>query len=396
MENRRLGQSDRGGGTKKKRRAHHLIGLTLAGCVALGVSSCSAPAESDEHAARVEQKVTGPESHVAYGATGVVDFSYTIEGFPISCTGSMIAPHVVLTAARCILPLALFGIREHEMDIHYYDPKSGRRRVHEGPANWYAYPSWLRSTLATGILKEANRAKNNPKRWRQLVHAALANWFAHPGSQEAGNFGYTAKDDFAVIVVPQAFGSLNSPTTDYHDYLRLYMGDKDLLQKGEQLAYGAGWYDDSHGDDQLRYGGFQAAAQDGYLKLEGREGGNGLKMCRGDQGGPFEYNVTVGGQSVPMIAAVWSNYNFDVNGQKNCANETQKGHDDSYAGLIAYSDHVQWIESVTGLSCASQSGGSQPYKRCFELPFIEDVPGEGLYEPNVATAIAMSAISVLW
>jgi len=39
MENRRLGQSDRGGGTKKKRRARHLIGLTLAGCVALGVGS---------------------------------------------------------------------------------------------------------------------------------------------------------------------------------------------------------------------------------------------------------------------------------------------------------------------------------------------------------------------
>jgi hypothetical protein len=205
-----------------------------------------------------------------------------------------------------------------------------------------------------------------------------------------------------VIVVPEVLGSLNSGFTDYHDYLRIYSDDVEPLEADTRLnAYGAGLFDEGQSDDQLRYGAFDAdVEQNGtpgppFLRLEGRQLDDAVNMCRGDNGGPVEYNVTVDGQSVPTIAGVWSNFNLDLAGEEgpDCANSTI-GLDDSYACLINDS-HVHWVESVTGLSCASQSGGSHRYRRCFDLPFIEDVPGEGLYERNVATAIVMSIMSVL-
>src|SRR6478736_817955 len=369
MENRRLGQSDRGGGTKKRHRARSLIGLTLAGCVALGVSSCSATIESDEQTATAEQKILGPDARVVYGAKGAVDFVYTIGDLTVSCTGSIIAPHVVLTAARCLLPQNPYDAHDGERDItiNYYDPVYGRRVVHTGNAQWHAHPSFPDYSLDPGILNEAD----------------------------------TSKNDIAVIIVPEQLGSLNTGTTDYHDYLRIFAGNAHDYLDGHLNAFGAGLYEADRSDDQLRYGNFDTDVQNNgspgpdFLKLEGRQGGDALRMCRGDNGGLVEYSLNIEGQSVPTVAAVWSNYNVGSDWaqeeSQDCANDNH-GHDDSYA-CILNNDHVAWIESAAGLSCVPQSGANIAYKRCFDLPMIEDAPGEGLYAPNVATAIVMSTPS---
>ncbi|HYQ04119.1 MAG TPA: hypothetical protein VER96_35850, partial [Polyangiaceae bacterium] len=402
MENRRLGQSDRGGGTKKRHRARSLIGLTLAGCVALGVSSCSATIESDEQTATAEQKILGPDARVVYGAKGAVDFVYTIGDLTVSCTGSIIAPHVVLTAARCLLPQNPYDAHDGERDItiNYYDPVYGRRVVHTGNAQWHAHPSFPDYSLDPGILNEANTAKNDPKHGRKRGRHSPPYWHRHPRFpgdvvdplilDEAD----TSKNDIAVIIVPEQLGSLNTGTTDYHDYLRIFAGNAHDHLDGHLNAFGAGLYEADRSDDQLRYGNFDTDVQNNgspgpdFLKLEGRQGGDALRMCRGDNGGAIEYSLNIEGQSVPTVAAVWSNYNvgsdWAQDESQDCANDNH-GHDDSYA-CILNNDHVAWIESAAGLSCAPQSGANIAYKRCFDLPMIEDAPGEGLYAPNVATA----------
>jgi hypothetical protein len=410
MENRRLGQSDRGRGTPKQHRARRLIELTLAGFVVLGVSSCIVPTESNEETAAVEQKIIGPDGHEVYGATGAVDFEYLNEaGESVSCTGSMIAPHVVLTAARCLLSRDFLAAHYGDIlkvTIHYYDPKFGRRKVHDGPAHWEAHPSFpdysCDGICLPGSFNEPNRAKNDPKHGGRRVHPGPPYRVRHPRfpgdvvDPLAFDEADTAKNDLAVIIVEKELGSL-SPwpgPTDYHDYLRIFEGKANDHLGGSLNAFGAGLYDHGHPDDLLRYGNFKTDVENNgspgpdFLRLEGRQDSDRVNMCRGDNGGPVEYSVTVEGQSVPTVAAVWSNFNVGPEGP-DCA-DNHHGHDDSYA-CILNNDHVQWIAGAAGLSCVSQSGGNIGYKRCFDLPMIEDAPGEGLYAPNVATAIAMSA-----
>ncbi|HKO48147.1 MAG TPA: hypothetical protein VJV79_10510 [Polyangiaceae bacterium] len=423
MENQRLGQSDRG--WKQKLRARRLIGLTLACHLMVGVSSCSAPVESNEQTAAVEQKIIGPDGHELYGAKGAVDFVYTLvgpRGPSVSCTGSMIAPHVILTAARCFLVYSDDAAHDGEIDvsIHYYDPKSGRRPVYEGTAHWTAHPSFPGYTCDGPCLPEvfsvANWAKkNDPKHGRRRVHPGPPLWLRLPRfpgeivdpfiADEAD----TAKNDLAVIVVPQELGSQESWPTDYHDYLRVFSDAADPHLDASLNAFGAGLYEygEAYSDDKLRYANFDTSVENNdspgpdFLRLEGRQNDDRVNMCRGDNGGPVEYSVTVEGQSVPTVAAVWSGFNMGIDihdfdpltvtiESPYCANNNHAD-DDSYA-CIVNDAHVLWLEGATGLSCVDQTGGNVGYKRCFDLPMVEDAPGEGLYAANVATAIVMSAL----
>jgi len=445
MENRRLSQSERGGGTKKH-RARSLVGLTLACYLVVGISSCSAPVESNEQTAAVEQKITGPDGHGVFAARGAVDFAYSIDipeagiSIPVSCTGSMISPHVILTAARCFLPFSAAvpeGFEIKKVTINYYDPKFGRRKVHDGPAFWKSHPSFPSYSADPGILTnpeilkdwiflnpgvsmdwildQATGGKNGPKHGHRRGHPGplrIPNPLIPDGAVDpfALDEGDTAKYDLAVIIVEEELGSLSDwGPTDYHDYLRVFSEPAHLHLNATLNAFGAGLYDYGAGysDDQLRYANFDTSVENNgsagpdYLKLEGRQGGDRVNMCRGDSGGTVEYSVTVEGQPVPTVAAVWSNFNMGIGEVEldppyieienpYCANNNHS-HDDSYACII-HDEHVQWLESATGLSCVDQTGGNLGYKRCFEIPMIEDAPGEGLYEPNVATAIAMTAL----
>lgn len=394
MEKRRLGQRDRGRGGTRQYRVRRVIELTMVCCVVLGLSSCSAT-ESNEQTAEVEQKITGPDGQVIFGKTGVVDVVYTIEDLNVSCTGSMIAPHVVLTAARCLLPQDPYDPHEGDRDvtIHYYDPKSGRRLVHAGLAHWVAHPSFPDYSLDPGARRHG-RPRVHPGRPR---HPGFPGHGVDPFAFDEAD---TSKNDLAVIVVPDAFGGADSVPTDYHDYLRIFAGAADAHLNDWLNAFGAGLYDVDSSDDQLRYAYFDTRVENNgsqgpdFLRLEGRQGDDRVNMCRGDNGGPIEYSVTVEGQPVPTVAAVWSNYNYGSDWAQDesldCANNNHT-HDDSCA-CIVNNDHVQWIESASGLSCVPQSGGNIAYKRCFDIPFIEDVPGEGLYDRHVATAIVMAAL----
>ena len=136
-----------------------------------------------------------------------------VKGFPGvveggGCTGSMIAPNVILTAAHCLDSVGAgpSSRGSGRFTILYHDPNGGSRPLFRGTiqATWHVPPSYR--TL-TG---------------RTLDYAGDAN------------------ADHGLIMITRPVSGLDRfPNTDYHDYLRIYSDKKGFL-KTKLHVYGAG------------------------------------------------------------------------------------------------------------------------------------------------------------
>ena len=112
-----------------------------------------------------------------------------------------------------------------------------------------------------------------------------------------------------------------------------------------------------------------------------------VSVCKGDSGGALEYFVSSAGQTLPTIAGVLSKMNTDPENEGiNCTNNDPPHDNSYYCRTIA--SKLSWVGNETGVSCGLQSGGSRGYRRCFDLPLVEDVAGEG-YELGQGVALAM-------
>jgi len=68
------------------------------------------------------------------------------------------------------------------------------------------------------------------------------------------------------------------------------------------------------------------------------------------------------------------------------------GVDDSFYARPTW-EKLQSMLLAAGIrSCSAISGSFGQYRRCFELPFIEDVPGEGVFERPAALALVVGAL----
>lgn len=285
---------------------------------------------------------------VITGAPGVVDF-FLASGYGTvepggACTGSMIAPNVVLTAAHCLdsLGATTRSGGSNGFTIRYYDPKAGLRVVFSGTASWYVYPTY-------------------------------------DGVGPTGPGG--SNDDIAIIKTPRTFTD-----TSYRDYLRIYSDVGSSLMTN-LTAYGAGIYSYSgSSDNRVRTTWFEVESVEAHhIVVDTRDL---VSVCKGDSGGPLVYSVSLVGKSLPTIAGVASKAEADSGNEgKFCANNDPP-HDDAYYCRSNWT-HMQWATTAAGMACNLHTAGSRDYRRCFSLPLVEDVDGEG-FGRGQGTAIAMS------
>lgn len=320
-------------------------GLVLAG---FALSACGSSSDDRAPVGGESVNVSSVQAPLRGGsvtlATGIVSFQ--ISNAMGYCTGTMVAPNVLLTAAHCFGSVGSLQSSSGpvELDyITYFDPVGGIRTVFAGVAQWFVPSTW-------------------------------------DGPGPTGPDG--SNDDIAVLVIPGTFEG-----TSYHDYVRIYADDIDI--DGQSVtSYGAGYHTFSGGDDGLlRTAVFRVDHATTYHVIVDTT--VGLGVCHGDSGGPIIKFANRMGEQMPTMTGVLSKMQTQ-NDDDYCGDNTE-GHDSAYYCRTAFS-RVTWLQDVAGLTCDYFSDSSDiAYRRCFALPFIEDVAGEG-YDRGLATALAMTLL----
>jgi hypothetical protein len=252
------------------------------------------------------------------GYTGVVEINS-------SCTGNIIAPNAILTAAHCLggVGVATSAQGSGNFSIDYFDPISGRRQVYNDVADWYV-----------------------PENYR------------HNGNRNVG----WANKDIAVIVTR---GELSNTNTS--DYLVLYDDDGGYL-KPTLMAYGAGIYTYSgKNDNNLRVNWFEVEhVKKNHIVIDTRKKDG---ICQGDSGGPLIYE-----RFVPMVAGVASLselfgleeeacQNSDGN-KVSCCTNNDWGIDDAIYSRTNWSKFSPLMERAN-LNCTRHDARGVSYRKCF-------------------------------
>jgi hypothetical protein len=279
-------------------------------CAALSLSACAYTVDDadgdDEPVGEAEQQIRNG-THTLQ--RGVVQIHFpAIPGIPAGrrCTGAMIAPEFLLTAASCLQGYVPSATQQGELHatVFYFDPDTGKRQVTGVNHKLYGY---IKST-----------------------------WDGEGDAQ----------DDIAVLHRVGAWSS-----TDPSDYLRLSRGSCSQIDRS--TFYGAGVQNDAGSVDGELYKMSINVSWCGphhFFNLEGTSA-----ICRGDAGGPYLVRTAdAGGYEVLAgLANV-------VDWENDCATDGGK-----QRAVRMNDDKVGWIESVMGKACHSFSSNGHPYERCW-------------------------------
>lgn len=312
-------------------------------------------AQSGENIGSSQQSLRG--GTVITGYPGVVEFRTGNVGN--SCTGSMIAPNVILAAAHCFRG-ANFSRSSGwgSFRIRYHHPVRGRVKLYIGGATWYVPDSY--NGTGSGGPGEAND---------DIGLIRIPGQTSHTGSTIPGRFD----------------------GTDYRDYLRIYADNKATLMGKYLDAFGAGKfrYAEENNDNKLRTHRFEVEnVENNHIVIDNR---TLVTTCKGDSGGPLMYTVTTPTGGIPTITGVLSQQEVEhlIEGE-DCANNDPPWDDSSYSRTNW--NKLEILTKRAGLTCRLMRGeANKKYRRCFSVPFVNDVVAER-FERKMAVAIVTGSI----
>ena len=223
---------------------------------------------------------------------------------------------------------------------------------------------------------------HDPAEGRRELFNGTARWYAHRDFDSSASGAAHANADVAVIRFPRRF-----PGTDYRDYLRLYAGENDRLKRRLD-AYGAGRYTYSgKTDNNLRTQGFSVEhVKRNHIVVDTRKR---VGLCKGDSGGPLIYPIAHPARAIPTVVGVASWIEL-FGGEGDICSNNDFGIDDAFYSRTNW-EKLSSLMGAAGLECDPLSASGVAYRRCFELPLIEDVEWEGR-DQGEGVSIAISAI----
>jgi Trypsin len=253
------------------------------------------------------------------GHRGVVEIKDTLGH---GCTGVLIAPFYMLTAAHCLVQLENQRMQEGwvNLDVYYHDPDGGRRLVadrNDGMYGWvHRYYFW----------EEDNSAYD-------VALVRIVQW------------------DFAINWYQTWF------RTDANDYQALSLGSCDQIDRSNLYGQGRLNYSGSSDDELYRMPiDVEVCWPKYFFDYEGVR-----SVCKGDSGGP--YIVSAGNTEVVSGLASVVEVKYE---EQHCTT----GGGAQYATRIE-GEKVAWIESTMqvfdpGLSCSREtSSDGHPFARCW-------------------------------
>jgi len=320
-------------GTGSKPNGYLMRGRAMTWGLAAAALASGCALESVDQAGNEEQDVATHVAAIKNSPTlvqkrGVVSLNIVQSGDDGFCTGAMIGPRYLITAAHCFeKPLGRAKSGRVQMTVRYFDPDLAAGKTSDITATNEEVDVFVKSTYAGGYDWESDIAlvrRTSARRWT---------------------------------------------STGIGDYLRLSMGSCDQIDRSNLYGAGAESFSGAgSGDLRTMPINIEECRKHYFWDL-----GGARRTCAGDSGGPYIKSVTQGGFPRDVVVGLHVGAETYETGGESSQTCTEDG--EAQYAVRMNSDKANWIASTMesfGDVCFTHTAtDGHKFKRCWEEMTLE-------------------------